>query len=238
MFRPFMVPLLPCRSIDPVLEFYAALGFEVTYRQKSPNVYAAIRYGEHIHLHFYVMKSHAPEKNHGTCLVILEDPEALHAALTAHYRKAKGTVPLTGFPRIPRWRAGQTRFNVADPAGNIIRFISHQESSGPDWVKSPENSGSILSTALVTALKLRNGKGDEAMAAAALDRALRAKDGGNVRERARAIALRCELASVLGESTLLDALLNEFAGLNLDVMDRDILGPEIREMEKLNSARN
>jgi hypothetical protein len=35
------IPILPCRSIDEQLSFYEAIGCEVTYRQKAPNVFAA-----------------------------------------------------------------------------------------------------------------------------------------------------------------------------------------------------
>jgi hypothetical protein len=40
-----MIPIRPCRSIDDQLSFYEALGFSVTYRQKAPNVYAAVQRG-------------------------------------------------------------------------------------------------------------------------------------------------------------------------------------------------
>ena len=235
--RPFLVPLLPCRAIDPVLDFYTAMGFEVTYRQKAPNVYAAIRYGRDINLHFYVIKDLAPERNHGTCLVILDDPRKLHTAFTDNYRNARGAVPLTGFPRIPRWRAGQTRFNVADPAGNIIRFISRSENEGSDWVKAPEESSSPLAKVLVTALKLRDGKGDERMAAATLDRALKTEakteHPAPVRDRARVLALRAELASVLGEAERLAELKAGFAALPLTREDRSVLKDVLTEMKRL-----
>jgi hypothetical protein len=47
-----MIPLLPCRSIDDQIDFYESLGFEVTYRQTAPNVYAAVQRGA-IELHFF-----------------------------------------------------------------------------------------------------------------------------------------------------------------------------------------
>ncbi len=31
------IPILPCGTLQPVLDFYTALGFEVTFRQRSPN---------------------------------------------------------------------------------------------------------------------------------------------------------------------------------------------------------
>ena len=39
------IPLLPCRAIKEMLEFYRALGFEVTYQQSKPNTYAVVRRG-------------------------------------------------------------------------------------------------------------------------------------------------------------------------------------------------
>lgn len=38
-----VVPLLPCASIDDMLTFYTALGFEQTYRQTKPNPYLAMQ---------------------------------------------------------------------------------------------------------------------------------------------------------------------------------------------------
>jgi predicted lactoylglutathione lyase len=39
------IPILPCRTLQPVLDFYTALGFEVTYQQRSPNPYAVVQRG-------------------------------------------------------------------------------------------------------------------------------------------------------------------------------------------------
>jgi hypothetical protein len=36
------IPILPCRSIDENLDFYRALGFEVTFQQTRPNPYAVV----------------------------------------------------------------------------------------------------------------------------------------------------------------------------------------------------
>ena len=46
-----VIPLLYCQSLEAMLEFYQALGFEVTYRQEWPYVYAAVSRG-HVTLHF------------------------------------------------------------------------------------------------------------------------------------------------------------------------------------------
>ena len=45
------VPLLPCRDIDEIVEFYGILGFRQTYYQALPNPYVALK-REDINLHF------------------------------------------------------------------------------------------------------------------------------------------------------------------------------------------
>ena len=37
--KEITIPILPCRSINEMLEFYRALGFEVIYQQSKPNTY-------------------------------------------------------------------------------------------------------------------------------------------------------------------------------------------------------
>jgi catechol 2,3-dioxygenase-like lactoylglutathione lyase family enzyme len=39
-------PILPCPDIDRAIAFYAALGFQRTYRQKKPNPYAVVKLEE------------------------------------------------------------------------------------------------------------------------------------------------------------------------------------------------
>lgn len=42
MAHEIAVPLLPCRSIDEIVEFYTMLGFEQTYHQLRPSPYACL----------------------------------------------------------------------------------------------------------------------------------------------------------------------------------------------------
>ncbi len=39
-------PILPCRSVDEITDFYRMLGFDVTYRQTHPNPYAGPEGGD------------------------------------------------------------------------------------------------------------------------------------------------------------------------------------------------
>ncbi|SDN11866.1 hypothetical protein SAMN05444921_119106 [Streptomyces wuyuanensis] len=60
------IPILPCRTIEPVLDFYTALGFEVTFRQRSPRPYAVVERGG-IELQFFGIKRHEPAESVSTC---------------------------------------------------------------------------------------------------------------------------------------------------------------------------
>ena len=65
-----MIPLLPCQTIQPVTDFYTALGFEVTFLQKSPNPFAVVERGD-IVLQFFGMKKYDPSASYsrreGSC---------------------------------------------------------------------------------------------------------------------------------------------------------------------------
>ncbi len=60
MANEITVPLLPCRSIDEMVEFYTMLGFSQTYYQRQPNPYVALK-REDINLHFFGMPDFKPE---------------------------------------------------------------------------------------------------------------------------------------------------------------------------------
>jgi catechol 2,3-dioxygenase-like lactoylglutathione lyase family enzyme len=86
------IPVLPCSELPEALRFYRALGFEVTYEQTKPNVYAATRRGN-VQLHFMGIKNLDPARNFTTCLVMVAELEALHGSLSAGLAQAYGRVP-------------------------------------------------------------------------------------------------------------------------------------------------
>src|SRR5688572_3548183 len=119
-----MIPLFPCGALNETLEFYEALGFEVTYRQEDPYLYAAIRRGE-VNLHFSKLTTwHA--KN-AVCLIFVSDVAPYHSAFADALRAKYGIVPTADLPRLTRLRRGQTRFHVFDPAGNVLLYITRDE---------------------------------------------------------------------------------------------------------------
>ena len=119
-----MIPILPCRSIDDQLAFYEALGFEVTYRQKAPNVFASVQRGA-IELQFFVLKGYEPEGSYSTCYVLVSDIDRLYAEFRAGLKQHLGRVPTRGIPRLGALKDmsyGVRQFLVTDPGGNIIRI--------------------------------------------------------------------------------------------------------------------
>ncbi|AFE06408.1 hypothetical protein COCOR_05493 [Corallococcus coralloides DSM 2259] len=190
------IPLLPCVELAPTLEFYALLGFEVTYQQRSPNPYAATQ-REGAQLHFFGLKGLDPLKAFSSCLIIVDEVEELHARFLAALRKAYGRTPVRGLPRMTRMRKGQTRFTLTDPSGNALMFIRRDEPSG--YGDDENTPTSILGKALKTARRLRDFKADDAAAAKVLDAALKKPDAGTEQEREQALAERAELAVALGE---------------------------------------
>jgi catechol 2,3-dioxygenase-like lactoylglutathione lyase family enzyme len=232
-----MIPLLPCGRIKEMLDFYTDLGFTITYQQKAPNVYAAVQRGG-IELHFYVMKGHDSTRNHCSCIVQVDDPEPLHQGFTQALKQERGKVPLTGIPRLARWRKGQTRFNLVDPAGNWIRFISRDEQWEAGSRQKTSGSaidapGSRLAAALQMAWRLRDGKGDDLAAARVLDAALARSDSGSMPERARVIVARAEVGAALGQRDVVMAMYAALKGLPLRDEERRALRMELDEMTRL-----
>ncbi|MFC0111277.1 hypothetical protein [Kibdelosporangium aridum] len=74
------VPLLPCRSIDEMAEFYEMLGFTRIYYQVRPNPYVSMK-REDLQLDFFGMpEEFKPEDSYGTCVVIVPDTGELFQA--------------------------------------------------------------------------------------------------------------------------------------------------------------
>lgn len=121
-----MIPLLPCGSVDEVRDFWVALGCDVTWFQRRPNPYVALRRGA-LEIHYYELPGHVPDHSHSTCSVLVDDTGAVFAELAAGLRSRYGRLPLTGCPRITRPRAranndGLSGFSLIDPGGNWVRF--------------------------------------------------------------------------------------------------------------------
>lgn len=230
------IPALPCASIKDILDFYTALGFRITYQQARPNIYACVKY-EDIDLHFFSMKGYVPAESYSTCLVLIDDADALYATFAAHLRQHYGKLPIAGIPRIGKPSkhnaSGDWRFNVVDPGGNWIRFI--QRGQPPEPLESePTARMTPLGRALQSASFLMTGKGDYAAAAQVLDKALAQEANGatNV-EQVRALVLRAELATHLLDNRLARNLLADVRAIELCNDERQQLREELQRADDI-----
>ncbi|WP_217195979.1 bleomycin resistance protein [Streptomyces buecherae] len=163
-------PVFPCPSIPETLDFYRALGFEVSFEQTSPNPYAVVQRGA-IALHFFGMRRHDPATSYSTCVISTDAVDALHAAFRAGLRAAYGRVPTRGIPRIGPLRDttyGVRQFLVTDPGGNCLRI---GQPNGESLEHGPRPDGAFAGALHLAAL-LGDAKGDHRQAARVLDRAL------------------------------------------------------------------
>lgn len=190
------VALLPCVAPEATVEFYAALGFDVSDRQTAPYLYLAFSF-DGVDLHF---KQAGPglDISHeltGGCLFFVDDVATYHDDFSDSLRRSYGRVPATGLPRIERLRPGQSRFQILDPSGNCIVFINRSEAN-IEYGGAKSLSG--LAKAHDNVRIFRDFKNDDALAARALDTALRRyRDSASRVDLARALADRVELAVAL-----------------------------------------
>ncbi|WP_164018053.1 hypothetical protein [Pyxidicoccus trucidator] len=228
------IPLLPCVSLGETLEFYRALGFEVTYQQTSPNPYAVVRRGG-FELHFFTLKGLEPSTAFSSCLVVLPEVESLHATFAEALRRTRGKLPVSGIPRLTRMKPGQGRFTLVDLSGNSLIFVRRQQPATSEAAKAPPATEpqSRMAKALAAAARLRDFKTDDAAAAKVLDAALARKEPAAPVERARALAARAELAVALGDVERARALQAELQQIPLSDEERERLQGELRAAEDL-----
>jgi catechol 2,3-dioxygenase-like lactoylglutathione lyase family enzyme len=193
------MPLLPCTSADETLAFWRALGFTVTYEQRRPYLYLALRCsGFELHYSRAAAGLDPALETTGGCLVMVDAIGPYHAAFTAAMREAYGKVLAKGLPRITRHRPGASRFTVMDPSGNSIVFIQRDEPAELDYGGSKQLKG--LARVLDNARILREFKQDDRAAFRALNSGLRRHgDTASPVEQATAFAVLIELSVALDE---------------------------------------
>jgi hypothetical protein len=229
------IPALPCESMDDMLVFWQAIGFQVTYTQKAPNAYAVVRYEDDYDLHFFGLKV-KPEANFSTCLIIVPEVEELHALFLQRLRNHLGKTPSKGFPRISRMKPKQTRFTLTDVSGNSIIFIKRGKEDEEVSQAYKQEGQTPLQKSLNTAIRLRDFHNDDAAAAKVLDSALARKQEGTQVELARVLAARIELAVISDEHDLARSLYAQFKNLELSENDRQFLSDDITMLEKLKTS--
>jgi hypothetical protein len=219
MANELTVPLLPCASIEDIVEFYRALGFETTYQQRKPYACAGLR-REDLHLQFFEMAGFDPAQSYGSCLVLTSDIEGLHRAFADGMRAAYGKVLVSGTPRMTRPRArknndGVGGFSVIDPGGNWIRVV-HYNPAGDAVPAGDAAAAGRLGKALANAVVQADSRGEAGQAVRILDSALaRSAPGDDPVELVEVLVYRAELALVLDDPDTAAAMLDRAGRVEL-----------------------
>jgi hypothetical protein len=228
MTSEITIPILPCRSINDVLEFYRALGFEVTYQQAKPNNYAVVQRGG-IELHFFSMREFEPANSYSSCYVRVSDVDGLYQAFVAGLRQKYGRLPSAGIPRVIPLKNkadGLREFIVVDPGGNWIRIGQIMATPAGDEDKALPTTATKLSKALHAAALLdRAGQYDNA--ARMLDTALAPEAAAAPTDRIPALVFRAGLAITMGDLPLARMLLADVRQTALPDDERAMLGADL-----------
>lgn len=222
------IPLFPVRELEPLLAFYEALGFEVTYRQDEPYIYASVQLAD-VQVHFAELNT-GPKPSVGRCLVMARDVSLAHERFASRLRFAYGKVPLAGEPRITRMRTGATRFHLVDPAGNTMTWIDQAEE---DVVYEWAANRSPLLEALEQAEFFRDVYILDRQAAGVLRAALRKHPDGETIDRARVVAALAELCVALGNEEETAAVRGELSAIELSPAEREEYEEELEASERL-----
>jgi hypothetical protein len=229
-----MIPILPSRSIDDQIDFYEAIGFEVTYRQKVPNVFAAVQRGA-IELQFFTLKGYEPANSYSTCYVMVSNVDELYADFRAGLKQALGRIPTRGIPRIGSigdMSYGVRQFLLTDPGGNIIRIGQPLEKADAAETQPLPR----LQRALEAARLLLYSKGDPETTARVIDDALAATADASDVLRVQARILRADSAHELGDDALARALLDEAARVKLGATDSERIVDDLTRAEELRGS--
>jgi hypothetical protein len=226
------IPLLPCRTIQPVVDFYTALGFETTFLQKSPYAYAVVERGA-IQLQFYGMKQYEPTESHSGCYVLTDDVDTLYAAFRAGLKAAYGRIPTRGLPRIGPLKDmsyGVRQFLMTDPGGNSIR-VGQPISDDPSLRPVPQGT---FARALHLADLFVDSKQDLPGAAKIIDKALdRTDERPTAEQELRLLVLRADVAQRLDDAELAERLLARAAALGLTAAEREAASDALTRLAEL-----
>ena len=217
-------PILPCSDIDEAIAFYAALGFQRTYRQERPNPYAVVKL-EEIQIHLFGMKGFNPADSYGSAIVVVPDPDALYHAFATGLRAAYKKLPIAGIPRItrPRKKFGTVRgFSVVDVGGNWLRI-----SKLGDTEEAAAEKLIGLAQVIEVAARLGDARGDDAQALKTLETGLKRFADAPPLDQARALLYRAELAMRLHDPVLAQSALDTVRSLALSEEEQTMLADEL-----------
>lgn len=226
----FVEPLFPSRALDETVRFYKALGFQAMEHTTTPYPYAELRRGK-LWLYFTHLAMYAKSKAFGALMVIVPDVASYHQEFAEGLRTEYGRIPTAGVPRITRLSLDRARFHIFDPAGNMLLYVGRTQVEEAAW--EPPGTGSDLAQALENAVFLRDIYANDQAAAGVLDRALKGASSPDPVERARALAVRAELAVAQGDVQAARAVRMELAQIELPQEARDRYRHELEAADVL-----
>ncbi|MFF3767579.1 bleomycin resistance protein [Streptomyces sp. NPDC001922] len=229
------IPILPCQALQPVLTFYSALGFEVTFQQKSPNPYAVVQRGG-IELQFFGLKQYDPAASVSTCYVMTDDVDGLYQVFRAGLKDTYGRIPTRGLPRIGPLKDmsyGVRQFLITDPGGNCLR-IGQPTDEDQHHRPAPQET---FARALHHASLLADSKGDPAGAAKVIDRVLRLEDERPTPlQLLQLLVLRADAAGRLGDEETAATACAEAAKVRLTAEERSSARADLARLADLRTA--
>ncbi|MEV6319995.1 glyoxalase [Nocardia sp. NPDC051787] len=225
------VPQLWTGDLAGTLDFYTTLGYTVTHEQTHPYVYGAVE-NDGCALHFVTAPNGDIPAERSGCLVMVDDVASRHQAFTTALRARYGKVPAKGLPRITRFRPGQSRFTVVDPAGNQVIYIQRDEPMKLEYGGSKALNG--LAKVLDNARILRDFKNDDKAAFRVLEVGLgRFRLEAPRLDVARALAALTELAVATGEPDRTAQFRAELRAMELSDAERAAVADELRASDDL-----
>ncbi|MFF9558399.1 bleomycin resistance protein [Streptomyces albus] len=229
------IPILPCRTLQPVLDFYTALGFAVTFTQRSPNPYATVQRGG-IQLQFFGMRRYDPAGSYSTCYIRTDDVDALYEEFRTGLRTAYGRVPTRGLPRIGPLRDtsyGMRQFLMTDPGGNCLR-VGQPTDTAHHHRPAPEGT---FARTLHHALLFADSRDDATAAARVIDRALALPDEqATPVQLLRLLVLRVDVARRLGDEETARAALARADAVRLSPEERETADDDLLRLADLRGA--
>ncbi|RJQ83460.1 VOC family protein [Pseudonocardiaceae bacterium YIM PH 21723] len=212
------VPGLRTHAIDPVADFYAALGFDIAFRQTAPYGFLTVRRGG-IELNFYASQGFDPNTSTHGCLVLTEDVDALYTQFLAGLSKAFGSVPNAGVPRVGALSDlshGVRQFLLVDPGGNTLQIAQpisvnqHQRAQSRETFARAIQQGKLFADA----------QQDLPAAAQVLDRALTIADDDTAEiptpnQLVELLVLRADVALRQGDKSQAENLLRRASTVDL-----------------------
>jgi hypothetical protein len=234
MANEVVVPILPCRSLKTILEFYKALGFHTKYEQHAPYVYGSVGF-EQIQLDFIGSKMLLENQESGhMCLIVVEDAADLQKRFSAGVKAVFGKQLRKGIPRVGSVNtvSKDQRFTVIDPSGNRLIFVQPKAKSAQ---KAKPKNLTPLARAVQGARLFAYSREDPQMAVDHLDSALKNATDEAADVRFRAFVLRADLAEMLDDGVHLKFFIEQAKAVPLEAATRLELTEELERLAELES---